>query len=205
MASPDLSFLKDFQPGPLDDYRKDASFDWKKMALFLEGEELLQYKHMIFKTLEQDPIFAQDLHTPSLEKQRELTFRRVRQVQSYNFLPDDELYATPLKYKVLTEALGMYDWTVSAKLNLTSEMFAGAAMNQGTRHMDIVEKSRANQVFGCFILTELNDDIFQLLRGCFLHNGKGRPKQLPSDISVTNKLLVQLWFLKEEDKKPWTM
>lgn len=156
MASPDLSFLKDFPSGPLDEYRKDASFDWKKMALFLEGEELLKYKHMIFKTMEQDPVFARDLETPSLEKQRELTFRRARQVQSYDFLPDDELYANPLKYKVLTEALGMYDWTISAKMSLKSEMFAGAAMNQGTRHMDIVEKSKANEIFGCFILTELS-------------------------------------------------
>ncbi|GFN81449.1 tRNA:m(4)x modification enzyme trm13 [Plakobranchus ocellatus] len=50
-----------------------------------------------------------------------------------------------------------------------------------------------------------DDDLFQLLRGCFLHSGKGRPRQLPSDIPVTNKLLVQLWFLKEKDKKPWTV
>ncbi|KAK3775877.1 hypothetical protein RRG08_011441 [Elysia crispata] len=156
MASEDLHFLKDLPSGPLDAYRKDASFSWKQMALFLEGEELLRYKYTIFKTLEQDPLFARDLGTPSLEKQRELTFLRARRVISYDFLPDDELYASPLKYKVLTEALGMYDWAVSAKISLSSEMFAGAAMNQGTRHMDIVEKSKANEIFGCFILTELS-------------------------------------------------
>ena len=51
MTSTDLNFLKDFPPGPLDAYRKDASFDWKQMALFLEGEELLRYK-VFTKTLE---------------------------------------------------------------------------------------------------------------------------------------------------------
>ncbi|RUS84931.1 hypothetical protein EGW08_007293 [Elysia chlorotica] len=151
-----LDFLKDLPSGPLDAYRKDASFNWKHMALFLEGEELLRYKYTIFKTLEQDPLFARDYQTPSLEKQRELTFIRARRVISYDFLPDDELYASPLKYKVLTEALGMYDWTISAKMSLSSEMFAGLAMNQGTRHMDFVDKSKANEIFGCFILTELS-------------------------------------------------
>ena len=72
--------------------------------------------------MEQDPLFSRNLNTPSLEEQRELTFRRARQVLSYDFLPDDELYASPMKYKILTEALGMYDWTISAKINLNSEV-----------------------------------------------------------------------------------
>ena len=36
--------LKDFLPGPLDLYRKKASFDWKQMKLFIEGEEVLKFK-----------------------------------------------------------------------------------------------------------------------------------------------------------------
>ncbi|GFO08944.1 acyl-CoA oxidase [Plakobranchus ocellatus] len=156
MTSADLHFLKNFPPGPLDAYRKDASFDWKQMALFLEGEELLRYKHKIFKTLEDDPVFSRGFETPSLERQRELTFLRSRQVQSYDFLPDDELFSSPMKYRILTESLGMYDWTISSKMSLNSEMFAGSAMNQGTRHLDLVEQNKANENFGCFILTELS-------------------------------------------------
>ncbi|GFR83329.1 serine active site containing 1, partial [Elysia marginata] len=49
-----------------------------------------------------------------------------------------------------------------------------------------------------------DDDLFRQLQGCFLHSGKGRPKQLPNDIFVCNRLLVQLWMLKEEGKKSWT-
>ena len=36
--------LKDFPPGPLDLYRKRASFDWKQMKLFIEGEDVLKFK-----------------------------------------------------------------------------------------------------------------------------------------------------------------
>ncbi len=36
--------LADFPPGPLDLYRKKASFDWKKMKLFITEEDLLLFR-----------------------------------------------------------------------------------------------------------------------------------------------------------------
>jgi len=36
--------LQDFPAGPLDRYRKQASFDWKKMRVFMEEDELLAMK-----------------------------------------------------------------------------------------------------------------------------------------------------------------
>lgn len=43
-----LEFLKDFPPGPLDEYRKQASFDWKVMTLVMEDENILRFKvHII--------------------------------------------------------------------------------------------------------------------------------------------------------------
>ncbi len=39
-----MDFLKDIEPGPLDEYRKQASFDWKQMALVMEEEKLLRFK-----------------------------------------------------------------------------------------------------------------------------------------------------------------
>lgn len=37
-------FLKDFKPGPLDEYRSQASFDWKEMAVTIENSETLKFK-----------------------------------------------------------------------------------------------------------------------------------------------------------------
>ena len=39
-----LDYMKDFKPGPLDNYRKRASFDWKMMRVFLDGEDILRFK-----------------------------------------------------------------------------------------------------------------------------------------------------------------
>lgn len=42
----DLSFVPDLPSGPLDKYRKTSSFDWKRLKLALEGDniELLKLK-----------------------------------------------------------------------------------------------------------------------------------------------------------------
>lgn len=90
----------DFPSGPLDIYRQKASFSWKEMLNFMEGEDIQAFKvpsskfscyhgspevfysfHVpqrhIFRTLENDPLFArrpgEDL---PLDRMRELTFLR---------------------------------------------------------------------------------------------------------------------------------
>lgn len=40
--------LKDFLSGPLDEYRKQAKFDWKKLKFFFENPDLLKLK--VWKT-----------------------------------------------------------------------------------------------------------------------------------------------------------
>ena len=51
MASRDIQqtrsmdkLLKDLPVGPLDIYRKKASFDWKLMKFYLEGEDIIHFK-----------------------------------------------------------------------------------------------------------------------------------------------------------------
>lgn len=36
--------FRDFPPGPLDVYRKQAKFDWKKLKLFIENSDLLKMR-----------------------------------------------------------------------------------------------------------------------------------------------------------------
>ena len=38
------SILKEFPNGPLTHYRKKASFDWRKMRLFIEGEDIVRFR-----------------------------------------------------------------------------------------------------------------------------------------------------------------
>lgn len=38
------NLLHDFPSGPLDRYRGKASFDWKKMRVFLDTEDIIEYE-----------------------------------------------------------------------------------------------------------------------------------------------------------------
>ncbi|KAJ8312588.1 hypothetical protein KUTeg_009961, partial [Tegillarca granosa] len=100
------------------------------MRLFMDGEDILRFKNLIWTTFEKDPLFSKPMETQSLEKQRELNFLRCKRLFEYNFLDDDTIFANPLKHQVHTDCLGMFDWALSAKYNL--------------------------DYFGCFALTELS-------------------------------------------------
>ncbi|XP_041123148.1 peroxisomal acyl-coenzyme A oxidase 3-like isoform X2 [Polyodon spathula] len=150
--------LLDFPSGPLDVYRKKASFNWKEMIEFLEGKDMLEFKRNIFSALENDPLFARlPGEDVSLEKQRELTFLRCKQLFKHNFLTVDEIMQNPFKTTVLNDCLGMYDWSLSSKYFLSTQMFGGTVGNSGSkRHEQLVQDIIQMKTFGCFALTEIS-------------------------------------------------
>ncbi|XP_034413387.1 peroxisomal acyl-coenzyme A oxidase 3 [Cyclopterus lumpus] len=150
--------VADLPRGPLDFYRQKASFNWKDMLLFFEGEDILAFKQHVFNALEGDPVFArQPGEDVPLEKMRELTFLRVKQLFRYDFLTRDEVMANPWKTVVLSDCLGMYDWAMSAKYFLNKGMFGATIANAGSgRHRKFVENTENMTTYGCFALTELS-------------------------------------------------
>nr|XP_003224212.1 PREDICTED: peroxisomal acyl-coenzyme A oxidase 3 [Anolis carolinensis] len=152
------SLLPDLPKGPLCAYRKKASFNWKEMALFIEGEDLISFKNEIFSTLENDPLFARLAGEElSLEKYRELTFLRCRRLFEYDFLRLEEFVEKPLKLVALITSLGMYDWSLGAKYLLNTQVFKGAVESGGfDRHADVINQNGTMENFGCFALTELS-------------------------------------------------
>ncbi|XP_013771298.1 peroxisomal acyl-coenzyme A oxidase 3 [Pundamilia nyererei] len=67
--------VADLPSGPLDVYRKKASFSWKDMVRFIDGEDVYLFKQHVFRTLENDPLFArQPGEDVPIEKKRELNF-----------------------------------------------------------------------------------------------------------------------------------
>lgn len=152
-----LEYMKDFKSGPLDAYRKCATFNWKMMRYFLDGEDVLHFKNKVWTALENDPLFSRGFETISLEEQRKLSFQRVRRIFEYDFLTEEELFANPAKHQVLTNCLGSYDWTIAAKMSLNFEMFAGTISSTGSsRHAHFVDDNAKFKNFGCFALTELS-------------------------------------------------
>ncbi|KAM4049421.1 peroxisomal acyl-coenzyme A oxidase 3 isoform 2-T3 [Anomaloglossus baeobatrachus] len=152
------NLLPDLPSGPLADYRRKASFNWKDMMIFLDDEDIVAFKNKIFSTLENDPLFyrqpGEDL---PLEKYRELTFLRCKKIFEYNFLTFDATMEKPQKLLVLINCLGMYDWSLAAKFFLNTQVFAGAVGNAGSeRHETFLNQTRSMEIFGCFALTELS-------------------------------------------------
>lgn len=150
--------VADLPGGPLDVYREKASFNWKDMVLFIDGEDIYLFKQHVFKTLENDPLFArQPGEDVSIEKKRELTFLRMKQLLRYNFITKEEAMVNPWKAVYFDDCLGMYDWTLVAKLFLSLAMFGATVVSSGSsRHNKYVENTDNMTIFGCFALTELS-------------------------------------------------
>ncbi|XP_042257484.1 peroxisomal acyl-coenzyme A oxidase 3 [Thunnus thynnus] len=153
-----MEHVADLPSGPLDIYRQKASFNWKEMLCFIDGEETLAFKQHVFKTLENDPLFARiPGEDVPVEKMRELSFLRVKQLFRYDFMTKEEAMGDPWRTVVLNDLLGMYDFAVSSKFFLNKGMFGANIANTGSgRHSKYVENTEDMTIFGCFALTELS-------------------------------------------------
>lgn len=87
----DTSMIPDLpsQPGPLNEYRKSAKFDWKVLRVYFEGEGRLQAKYAIWNRLENDELFQRPDVTPSVDNQKKLAALRMKRVIEIGFLPDE--------------------------------------------------------------------------------------------------------------------
>ncbi|XP_008831058.1 peroxisomal acyl-coenzyme A oxidase 3 isoform X1 [Nannospalax galili] len=148
----------DVPRGPLSTYRARASFSYRELLLFWEGEDVLRFKKTIFSALENDPLFARSHGADlSLEKYRELNFLRCKRVFEYGFFTMEDLWENPLRVPALINCLGMYDWSLANKCVLHVLVFGSTVFNSGSeRHLAYIEKIYSMEIFGCFALTELS-------------------------------------------------
>eukprot|EP00002_Diphylleia_rotans_P000849 TRINITY_DN1044_c0_g6_i1.p1 TRINITY_DN1044_c0_g6~~TRINITY_DN1044_c0_g6_i1.p1 ORF type:complete len:733 (+),score=154.29 TRINITY_DN1044_c0_g6_i1:71-2269(+) len=144
--------------GPLDEYRRRASFDWSSMKSLLEGDTR-DFRRFVHSVLEKDPLFQQpflELDLP-LEKQRELSFLQVKRLVEYEFLRMDEIMSNPALLFALNDCLGEYNWSLAAKYGLHTQMFAMTLQSMGSkRHEKYVKRCLNLEIYGCFCLTELS-------------------------------------------------
>nr|XP_042913248.1 peroxisomal acyl-coenzyme A oxidase 3-like [Parasteatoda tepidariorum] len=115
--------LEDFCPGPLDNYRSKASFNWKEMKLLFIGRDMIEFQNRVWKTLEADPLFHQ-VPTAELTRQeaRKLCFQRMKRIKEYKFFSDEEFRENPLIALNLYICVGMIDWSLALKLLLGLEV-----------------------------------------------------------------------------------
>ncbi|XP_072784062.1 peroxisomal acyl-coenzyme A oxidase 3 isoform X2 [Taeniopygia guttata] len=151
------NLLADFPKGPLSRYRKKASFNWKEMAVFIDGEDIIQLKNRVFSALENDPLFA---HHPGedlcREKYQELTFLRCKRLFEYEFLTPQEIMEQPFRVFNMMSFLGMYDCSLCLQFFLHCTIFAGPIMSAYEKFAHILKQTYRMEIFGCFALTELS-------------------------------------------------
>lgn len=120
-----MEYLTDFPAGPLDRYRKQATFDWKKLKLFIEDEKLVAFKvsvpfiyfvtikilpmpicsgltylcfffqYKVWKAIEDDPLFQHSAHTLSLDEQRHLATKRMYKLKGMQLVAFDDIMEEP--------------------------------------------------------------------------------------------------------------
>ncbi|KOB77076.1 Peroxisomal acyl-CoA oxidase 3 [Operophtera brumata] len=83
--------LKEYYPelpaGPLDRYRKTASFDWRRMKLVYENLNTIKVKHDIWTFMEKHPLFQHTEATRALDDERHITTQRMYAMFNENFIP----------------------------------------------------------------------------------------------------------------------
>ncbi|RWS04412.1 Peroxisomal acyl-coenzyme A oxidase 3-like protein [Dinothrombium tinctorium] len=149
--------LPDWPAGPLDEYRKRASFDWRKMRLLIEGESVIKYKAKIWKTLENDPLFARNAWEElSRHEEQRMVFARLKKLLETNFCEEGEYMVNPFLIPASIQAIGAYNWSLAVKRVLSNEYFATAALNvPSERNQNILNDIKAFKAFGCICITEM--------------------------------------------------
>lgn len=74
----------------------------------------------MWETLEMDPLFAHQDVDLTLDQQRELTYKRVKRLHEYNFVPEAEMMSNPAKFSTLQRAVQMYDVSVFTTYGLST-------------------------------------------------------------------------------------
>ncbi|KAJ8913816.1 hypothetical protein NQ315_003725 [Exocentrus adspersus] len=133
-------FLKNFPPGPLDYYRKRASFDWKQMKLFIDTEEITEYEHNVYRELEKYPEYNVNNLTPrSLDERRHLALKQALAYRTIELLSLQSLISDLKRPAASTRIMMQYFPDSTIKYSVTDRLFTSAIVNMGSdRHLHFV-------------------------------------------------------------------
>lgn len=149
--------LQDWPSGPLDLYRKKATFCWKKMKLAMEGEDIIRFKHKVWSTLAKDPLFKrQPWEEMSRDEERRLTMMRMKRLIEYDFITEEEFIQNPLLAPIAGQTIGQYSLSLCVKKFLAYEYFIGNARTAGSQRQNkFMADVKAFKALGAISLTEM--------------------------------------------------
>lgn len=150
--------LQDMPSGPLDEYRKQATFNWKKLKVHLEGDDYVIFKYKMWQKMQNDPLFQRNpWDNLSLEEQRRITALRFLKLREFHILDEQWYLHNHMILLAAHQCLMQYDPALFIKAGTARETFIASARMTGTKkQMEFVEKAVDFQAFGCLAITELS-------------------------------------------------
>nr|CAI5849432.1 unnamed protein product [Callosobruchus analis] len=138
------NLISDFKSGPLDFYRKKAAFDWKKLKVFVETEDIIKFQIDIYSALRDHPKFNVDKEElSSFDGQRRVaamqalalsSFRQISLIDNIHNLKIPS-YATRIMMQVSPGS--------TIKHFVQDEFFSTAILYMGTeKHMKFVSDAQ---------------------------------------------------------------
>lgn len=144
------NLIKDLPKGPLDAYRKRATFNWKSFKLTLESEDGIRFQEKLWKIVKTNPAFRKT--STGLMSLDEL--RRRCNTQLKVFHQND---ITPVFAQENFFYLFQYDGSVPIKLSIMYSMVPSTLLALGTeQHYHLAGELSNGSYTGCFALTEFS-------------------------------------------------
>lgn len=151
-----MELLDDFPPGPLDAYRKKASFDWKQLKVLLDTEDIIIFKNEVVKALQSDPVFDPHDDDFSLDEIRRDTLLKEKSLDNYEALYlVNSLDGTP-KLSAALQSMTQWNPSVTLREGLKTGLFANVIRALGTeQHQHYAHMADNYELLGCFAMTEI--------------------------------------------------
>ncbi|XP_051170141.1 peroxisomal acyl-coenzyme A oxidase 3-like [Leptopilina boulardi] len=141
-----MELIHNLPNGPLDEYRKRASFNWKSLKLHLEGEDFVQSQENLWKFIKNSSEFQHSKESLTLDETRK---RAYRQVLALSKIKDD-------KFGTWAQWLRFYDASIGPIRRLSQEVVPEAIRDLGTeRHRKFISKFIDGTFLGCLCFTEI--------------------------------------------------
>ena len=162
-----LPVLPDFPAGPLDFYRKRASFDWKKLKTFIETEEVVKFQvifistlittHQWFlclqndllKVLQANPVFHDDHTSQTLDEKRHKTLQRAFSIADVDLssISTSKLNNSQRQLETLRTMAQLSPESCAKRI--AGELFTNALAIQGTeKHRKFIHDIETRKVVG---------------------------------------------------------
>lgn len=150
-------YLPEWPQGPLSDYRRRATFDWRKMKILLDTEEVVVFKAKVWEILEKDPLFNRPpWEEMTRDEYRKLTFLRIRRLIEFDFLNEEDFIMNPNMAPAVSQCIGQIDWSLAMKKFMSHEYFIASTRGAGSeKQIEFLNQIKNFGALGCFSLTEL--------------------------------------------------